>query len=56
MPFIVALLVAISSATWIYTRLIRTSGGNTKNTLIVCAISGFLIFLVVFYLASRFLG
>lgn len=45
--FLIALLVALGSSTWIYTKMMKTSGGITKNALTVAAIGGFFIFIII---------
>ncbi len=50
--FLVAFLVAISSATWIYTKLQQKTGyGNSTNAIKGAVISGVIIFFVVFSVA-----
>lgn len=56
MQLLVAILVAVGAGIWVYTKLIRSSGGNTKSTLIVCGIVGGGTFVVVYMLAHTFLS
>ena len=49
---IIAFLFAISLGVWLYNRLMRTTGGNTKNSVIGAAVSGVLIFVVMYFLAE----
>lgn len=44
--FLVSLLAAAGAGTWIYNRFQRYTGGQTKRSLMVAAISSVLIFLV----------
>ena len=44
---LIAFLVAISGGTWIYNKLMKQTGNNTKNSIIGAAISAGVIFLVV---------
>jgi hypothetical protein len=56
MQFLVALLVAISTGTWVYTRVIRSTSGNTKSSLIGAGIVGGFAFLVIYMLARTYLN
>lgn len=56
MQFFIALIVAISVGTWVYTRVMRTSGNNTKGSLTVAGIVGGFAFLVIFILAHTYLN
>lgn len=47
---LIAFLVAISAATWIYSKMMRNTGGLTKSALTVAAISGVLVFVLVLIL------
>lgn len=50
---VIAFLVAISFATWVYTRAQRRLGGsNTKSALSVAALAGIATFIVVLTLMS----
>lgn len=44
--WIIALLLAVGAGTWIYSKLMRTTGNNNQSSLIGAGISGLLIFLV----------
>jgi hypothetical protein len=37
-PAVVALLFGAGVSVWVYTKVMRTTGGNTKNALVVSAI------------------
>ncbi|MFZ1323660.1 MAG: hypothetical protein WAQ57_00685 [Candidatus Saccharimonadales bacterium] len=50
--YVVALLVAVSASAWIYSKLMRNTGGNTGSAVTASAISGVLIFVVVLILAN----
>ncbi|HUD03214.1 MAG TPA: hypothetical protein VMR51_00220 [Patescibacteria group bacterium] len=41
---VIAFLVAISAGTWLYTKMLRRTGNNVKNSLLIAAISGGLLF------------
>lgn len=43
---IIAFLIAISSSTWIFTKIQRQTGNNTQSSLIVAAVSFVGIFIV----------
>lgn len=46
-PAVVALFFAAGAATWIYTKLNRSSGGNTQSSLIVSGILGVFAFVAM---------
>ena len=56
MQFIVAFFVGLGVAAWLYNRTMKSSGSNTKNSLIVGGVTGGIAFIVVFTLAQMFLG
>ena len=43
----IGLLVALSVATWVYTKTMRSSGGNTKNSLVVAGVAGLFAFFII---------
>jgi len=47
---LIAFLVAISASVWIYSKVMRSSGNNTKSAVTVAVISGFCIFVVALLL------
>lgn len=46
----IAFLIAISLSTWIYGKFMRSTGGNTQNSIIAVVIIGLLIFTLSFVL------
>jgi hypothetical protein len=48
----IGFLVGISAATWVYSKMMRSSGGNTQSSLIVAAIVGLISFLVIMTVVS----
>ncbi len=46
---IIAFLVALSASVWIYSKLMRSTGGNTKSALAASAISAVVIFLLALF-------
>lgn len=46
-PTVVALFFAIGAGTWVYTKLSRTTGGNTQNSAIGAAIAGIFAFVIM---------
>lgn len=44
---LIAFLAALSSGAWIYSKMYRSTGGNTKSSLIIAGASGLVIFLAV---------
>jgi hypothetical protein len=53
--FTVALLFGIGAGGWIYAKMYRQSGGNTKSALLVSGIAGFGLFLLVLIVMGLFL-
>ncbi len=49
---VVAFLLAIGSATWVYQKFYRSTGGNTQNSLVGAGIVGAVIFIIAFSLLS----
>lgn len=49
--FVIALLVAVSFGTWVYTKQMRRSGNNTKGALAVAGITALITFVVVLTVA-----
>ncbi len=54
--FLVAFLVGISAATWMYARTMKTTGNNNQSSLIAGGVIGGLAFVVFFALAAKFLN
>ncbi|MEO8785102.1 MAG: hypothetical protein ABI221_02170 [Candidatus Saccharimonadales bacterium] len=48
----IALLLALGAGTWIYSKLIRSTGGNTRSAATGSIISAVLIFLAAWYLVG----
>lgn len=44
--WIVALLLATGAGAWIYNKLLRTTGNNTRSSAIGAVVSGLLIFVL----------
>lgn len=51
-PWIIALLFAIGASAWIYTKIMRTTGNNTKSSLITAGLSGLLLFFLVLVIVT----
>ena len=49
--FFIAILVAASAGTWIYTKEMRRSGNNNKTSLIVAGMTAGITFVVVLAIA-----
>jgi hypothetical protein len=45
---LISLMFTVGAATWIYTKLQRISGNNTKQSLIAASIAGAMMFIVVY--------
>lgn len=52
---VIALLVALGLGAWIYNKLMRTTGGNTRDSLIVTAIAAVFVFFLLWFLAGKLL-
>jgi len=50
--FLIAFLVAIGAGTWIYTKMMKSTGGLTKNALVVSGTVAFILFLFLITLMS----
>lgn len=50
--WLIALFFSVGASTWLYTKLMRRSGNNTKQSVIVTIIAGAVIFLVSFSIIS----
>lgn len=44
---IIGIIVAISSATWVYTKVMRRTGNNNKSSIITACIFGLIAFIVI---------
>ena len=49
---VIALLVALSGGTWAYSKIQRTTGGNTQTSLLRGSIAGVILFLLIFIIAG----
>lgn len=52
---LLALLIAASAGTWIYSKFMRTTGGNNGTAITAAGVSGVLIFVLVLILANMFM-
>jgi len=50
--WLVSLFFTVGATTWLYTKLMRRSGNNTKQSVIVSAVAFAVIFLVSFSITS----
>ncbi len=46
-PAVVALLFAVGAGTWVFTKVQRSTGGNTQNAAITAGIAGAFAFVVL---------
>jgi len=51
----IGFLLGVGFAGWVYSKLMRSTGGNTKNSLIVAACAGLAAMVVVITLMGIFL-
>lgn len=49
---LVSLLITVGASAWIYSKLQRYSGSNTKQSAIATAVAAVLIFVVCFFVLS----
>ena len=45
--FLIALLFSLGAATWIYSKMMNRTGGNTKDSLISAGVSAVAIFIFI---------
>lgn len=50
---IIALLLAVGAATWIYAKFMRTTGSNSRTSLVAAGVAGIFIFLLTWAITSR---
>lgn len=50
--FLIALLVALGGGTWAFTKIQRTTGGNTQTSLLMGAIAGVILFILTVIVAG----
>lgn len=49
---LVAFLLGVGVAAWVYSKLMRSTGGNTQNSLVASGAVGFIGFLVMLIIMS----
>lgn len=50
--FVVALLFALGGGGWVYMYFMRTTGSNTRNSLVAAIAAGLIIFIAAFVVLS----
>jgi hypothetical protein len=50
--FVIALLIALGGGTWAFTKIQRTTGGNTQTSVLMGAIAGVILFILAFIIAG----
>ncbi len=50
--FLIAFLVALGGGTWAFTKIQRTTGGNTQTSALMGAVAGVILFLLIFIVAG----
>jgi hypothetical protein len=53
--WVISFFFAIGGATWIYTKMMRSTGNNTASVLVVAGMAGLFIFLVAWSALSMFM-
>lgn len=51
---LISFLFSIGAATWVYVKMMKNSGGLTKNAITVAAIAGILLFFLFWSVLSLF--
>jgi hypothetical protein len=51
-PFVVGIMLGVGSGVWVYNKLMRSSGGNTKNAATAAGIIGFVAFLFMWMIMN----
>ncbi len=49
---VISFLLAIGTATWVYSKFHRSTGGNTQNALMGAGVVGIIVFILMFTLLS----
>ncbi|MBA2278815.1 hypothetical protein H0V99_00010 [Candidatus Saccharibacteria bacterium] len=52
----IALLVAVSASAWIYSKMMRSTGGNVQSSIIVSAVAAIFLFAITFIIAGMLPG
>lgn len=52
---VIAFFIGAGFAAWLYSKLMKTTGGNTRDSLMVAGISGAVVFALAWFLAATFL-
>lgn len=47
--WIVALLLGLAASVWIYEKLMNKTGNNRQNSIIAAAITGVLLFIILYF-------
>lgn len=52
---VIAFFIGAGFAGWLYAKLMRSTGGNTRDSLLVAGIAGVVVFALSWFLAATFL-
>jgi hypothetical protein len=52
---IISLLFSVGAGTWVYTKFQRTTGNNTKTSVIAAVVAGLMIFFVMYSVLNMIL-
>jgi hypothetical protein len=55
-PLLVSLFFSAGATTWIYIKFQKYSGNNTQQSAIAAGVSGFLIFILFYFVSSSILN
>jgi hypothetical protein len=46
---VIALLIGLATATWLYSKIMNKTGNNRQNSIITAIVSGILLFIVLYF-------
>ena len=54
--WIIALLFSLSISVWLYTKIMKNNGNNTRGSIIVVAVSAVVLFVLIYFLLGLAAG
>jgi hypothetical protein len=52
---VIAFLIGLGFAGWMYSKIYRSTGGNTRNALITAGVAGLAVFVIIFIIFNMVL-
>jgi len=52
---IIAFIASIAASAWLYAKLMRSTGNNTRSSIIGAAIAGVFLFIILFFVLGIFI-